>query len=144
MIQRKIRPSDPEESDEGLINLTPLIDVVFVVLIVFILIAPMVEIDRIDLASASREKKETSIPIENARIVISVQKDNTVFLNKEKIPLQELHKELQKLRVKFPKESPRLIHDRKAEFGTYQSVKNAIESCGFTELDLMLAPDSKQ
>jgi biopolymer transport protein ExbD len=41
------------ESDEPLINLTPLIDVVFVVLIIFILIAPMLEIDRVKLATSS-------------------------------------------------------------------------------------------
>ena len=33
--------------DESLLNLTPLIDVVFVVLIIFILIAPMLDVDKV-------------------------------------------------------------------------------------------------
>ena len=51
------------DDEEPLINLTPLIDVVFVVLIMFIVIAPMLEVERVELASAGEsalEIKESS------------------------------------------------------------------------------------
>ena len=50
-----------EGSEELHINLTPLIDVVFVLLIMFIVIAPLLELDRIQLASsAGKAIKEAS------------------------------------------------------------------------------------
>ncbi len=50
-MRKSRRLSSLSHSEEASINLTPLIDVVFVVLIIFILIAPMLELDRIQLAS---------------------------------------------------------------------------------------------
>lgn len=144
MLKRRVFSSDQEDDhDEGLINLTPLIDVVFVVLIVFILIAPMVEMERVNLAEAPRDKKDEPIPIQSAKIVITVKEDNSIWLNKEKVSISDLAARLKKLKAQYPKENPRLFHDRKAHFGTYQTVKNAVESCDFAELDVVLNPAQK-
>lgn len=53
---RKICRKKSSALEEPAVNLTPLIDVVFVILIGFIIIAPLLEIDRIDLAEASTVK----------------------------------------------------------------------------------------
>ena len=60
---------DPDDDlpEEPLINLTPLIDVVFVVLIAFMLIAPVLEIDKVDLAVSGTEKKKKPRPPNNHR-----------------------------------------------------------------------------
>ena len=54
--------SEAESSEESLINLTPLIDVVFVLLITFIMIAPILKLDRIDLAPAKQTKAQEKLP----------------------------------------------------------------------------------
>lgn len=56
-MKRSLSLLNSENDDDANVNLTPLIDVVFVVLIMFILVAPLVEIDRIQLAHATSEKK---------------------------------------------------------------------------------------
>ena len=56
-MKRSLSLLNSESDDDANVNLTPLIDVVFVVLIMFILVAPLVEIDRIQLAHATSEKK---------------------------------------------------------------------------------------
>ena len=128
------------ETTEGgeLINLTPLLDVLFVVLILFILIAPLLELDRINLASTeetTRDKRDFNAP---SPIKISVKSDNTLTLNDKTITLQSLKTHLLPLKNQSPNTIPQLYHDKNAPFGTYQSIKNQVEACGFTDLDIIL------
>ncbi len=138
---RRRRLGEPDYlGDSGGINLTPLIDVVFVVLILFILIAPMLELERVQLASGSlKEKEALAIPGEKF-LTIHVQADNTILVNRSKVALAGLVPLLQALHAKNPQAIPQLFHDKKAYFGTYQAVKNAVEAAGFEELDLILEP----
>ncbi len=39
-----------------------------------------------------------------------------------------------------PESRPQIFHDKNAKFGTYQTVKNALEAAGFSEMDLILKP----
>lgn len=127
--------------EEPSINLTALIDVVFVVLIMFILIAPLLDLDRIELAESSHNAREHQMSVqETSPIAIHVQKDNTVYFNKNLTPLARLADKLKKAKSLFPDHRPQLFHDKKAEFGTYQSVKNALEEAGFKEVDIVLKP----
>ena len=134
--RRAFFDSAPEEEET---SLTPLIDVVFVVLILFILVAPMVEIDRIHLAEApTREMPDTVSP---ANLSIHVREDNTIWIGRQSIHLDRLRPLLMALYQKDPKQSPQLYQDRKAEFGVYQLVKNAVEEAGFAELEVVLEPN---
>jgi biopolymer transport protein ExbD len=127
--------------EEATINLTPLIDVVFVVLIIFILIAPMLELDRIQLASsAQKEEREIAAVRENSPIAIHVHADNSIWYNNRSVNAKELIAALKEARKKYPQKIPQLFHDRKAYFESYQSVKNAIELAGFEQLDVILQP----
>ena len=130
-----------EIDDDVTINLTPLIDVVFVVLIMFILVAPLVEIDRIQLPHATSEKEAGMISFRNSNeLQIHVYKDNTIWLNGVPLTLDELKKKLSQFHHTHPTSSPQIFHDREAFFGTYQSVKNIAEEIGFKSLDVILQP----
>lgn len=125
--------------DEENVNLTPLIDVVFVVLIMFILVAPLLEHDKISLApSTSNKKKELTALQEKAPIKIYVHKDNTIFFNETPVTIEELLVCLKHAHQKLPHAHPQLYHDKMASFGTYQSIKNVVESAGFETLDVIL------
>lgn len=127
--------------EEPVVNLTPLIDVVFVILIMFIVVAPLLELDRVDLADAAHNPSEGSTAVsENSPISIHVRKDNTVWFNKTKVNSSELTNLLIKAKARYPKARPQLFHDRTAHFGTYQSVKNAAEAAGFDQMDVVLKP----
>jgi biopolymer transport protein ExbD len=140
---RKLRLSALKEgaSEETQINLTPLIDVVFVVLIMFIIIAPMLELDRIQLASAAqRDNKEMTVVQENSPMAIHVHEDNTIWINHRIVTEKELIQILKQAKRAYPQKTPQLFHDKKAQFGTYQMVKNAVETAGFEQLDVILQP----
>lgn len=130
-----------DADDEGLVNLTPLIDVVFVVLILFILVAPLLELDRVALASAATEGNKQALPIqENAPIKIHVFSDNTVWINNTLIKTEDLYPFLKRCKAQTPHTIPQIYHDKEAFFGTYQTVKNALEAAGFEEMDVILKP----
>lgn len=140
-MKRLLISFDFESESDATVNLTPLIDVVFVVLIMFILVAPLVEIDRIQLARATSEKKSDVIPFqESNQLKIHVYKDNTIWLNGVFLSLDELKQRLKEVYRMNPTLSPQLFHDKEAFFGTYQSVKNIAEEVGFESLDLILQP----
>lgn len=140
---RKNRLStDTAQGDETPINLTPLIDVVFVVLIMFIIVAPMLELDRVQLASAPVKDTDHMILIpENSPITLHVHADNSIWLNAQPIPLQSLLPILQKMKQQYPMTTPQVFHDKTAHFGTYQSIKNALEQAGFEQVDIILQPE---
>lgn len=137
---RKKRPLSPDDGEgEALINLTPLIDVVFVVLITFILIAPMLEIDSIDLATTGGLQKQEVQP---GTIAISVKADNSIWFAGTKMSLTQLEQRLKLEKKMKPGVIPQVIHDKQATFGTYQLVKNTLESAGFEQMDIVLKPGS--
>ncbi|PCI93159.1 biopolymer transporter ExbD [Candidatus Aerophobetes bacterium] len=141
MRKRFLKAPHEEESSDSLMNLTPLIDVVFVVLITFILIAPLLKLDRIDLAPAATEKKQSSIPIQNRNcITIRVFEDDHITINSRGVTENDLLAVLISLKKNHPQEVPRLFHDKKATFGAYQIVKNAVETAGYDEMDILLKP----
>lgn len=138
---RRRRSADLDHLGEnGGLNLTPLIDVVFVVLIMFILIAPMLELDRVQLARGPAKERDRTVVQEGSSLVISVRADNTILVNRELVSPDRLTSLLKTLHAQRPKLIPQLFHDRKAYFGTYQMVKNAVEVAGFEELDVILEP----
>lgn len=127
--------------EEAQINLTSLIDVVFVVLIMFIIVAPMLELDRIELASAmASNQKEAAIVQENSPITLHVHADNSIWFNGKVVSEEQLLTALRLAKRDYPQKIPQLFHDKKAYFGTYQKVKNAVQLSGFEQMDVILEP----
>ena len=126
-----------EPLEEALVNLTPLIDIVFVVLITFILITPVLDIDTVDLAKGGTvEKKE----LQSSPITITVRSDNSIWHQGIHVSLEELKGLLELEKKRKPNAIPQIFQDEKAQFGTYQSLKNTVEKVGFKEMDLVLKP----
>ncbi len=127
--------------EDSQVNLTPLIDVVFVVLILFIIIAPMLELDRIELATgASKENREMASVQEDQSLTIHVHEDNSIWYNKKLVSAEQLLPLLKRAHTQFPTKIPQIFHDKKATFGTYQTVKNAVELSGYEQMDVILQP----
>jgi biopolymer transport protein ExbD len=136
-----MRKTNRTAPQEPAINITPLIDVVFVILIAFIVIAPLLELDRIELASGGGADSHLSVHFEDAGpIQIHVHENNSVVLNGRLVDKGLLPTLLQELRRQYPEARAQLFHHKRAHFGTYQEVKNALEAAEFKEMDVVLAP----
>lgn len=140
-MARRIQPLfEEQEEDEPLINLTPLIDVVFVVLIAFMIIAPLLDIDKVQLAQAPDAAQKKESLQENSPLAITVRQDNTIWVGQRQIALSDLDAWLRKEKARHPEGIPKLFQDSRAQFGIYQAIKNRVEACGFEELDVVLQP----
>ncbi len=126
--------------EEPSINLTPLIDIVFVILIMFIVVAPLLETERLELAQGSSKKEQLQPLRAQGPLAIQVKADNTIWLRERRIAPLDLVVELKKLRGDYSEVIPQLYQDQRAQFGTYQTVKNAVEEAGWPELHLVLQP----
>lgn len=141
MTRSRISFSGHSPFEEPTVNLTPLIDVVFVILIMFIVIAPLLELDRVELADAPIAMLSSASSVqESSPITIHVHQDNSIWFNNQIISPKELVPLLKQAKTKYPQAHPQIFHDKKAQFGTYQSVKNAAEEAGFSHIDIILKP----
>lgn len=130
--------------EEPTVNLTPLIDVVFVILIMFIIVAPLLEMEKLQLADASAAKDDVPVLAnEQSLVSIHVFPDDSIQINKVPVGIDRLGDLLMQAKAAHPSIIPQLFHDKRATFGTYQSVKNAVEMAGFEEMDLVLQPSTR-
>lgn len=129
-----------ELPEEPPVNLTPLIDVVFVVLIMFIVIAPLMDMDQVQLAGGPANPRETKTIKDNSPVNIHVHHDNTIWLNKQLVTVDALQPLLRDIKTKHPQATPVVFHDRRAIFGTYQAIKNALEGAGYEQMEIVLNP----
>ncbi|HSX12837.1 MAG TPA: biopolymer transporter ExbD [Chlamydiales bacterium] len=124
-----------EGDDETHVQLTPLLDVVFVLLITFMVLAPMLNVDHVELATAGISNKN-----QPAQSVMSVtlRADNSIWFRGKQVGLQQLESILRAEHQRFPDQSPQLMADKNCHFGAYQDIKNMLEECGFQQLDVIL------
>lgn len=133
---RRIR----RHTEEPAINLTPLIDIVFVILIMFIVVAPLLEMERIDLAQSPAGTDRVQPLRAQGPLTIQVKADNSIWLHDKKVTPAELAIQLRQQREKNSNVIPQLYQDQRAQFGTYQIVKNLVEAAGWSEMQLVLQP----
>ena len=129
-------------AEEPSINLTPLIDVVFVILIMFIVVAPLLEMESVELAQASSNPARMQPLRAQGPLAIQIKADNSIWFQEKKVTVAQLRTQLRELRPRQEQSIPQLYQDRRAQFGTYQNVKNAVEEAGWPELHLILQPGS--
>lgn len=122
------------------INLTPLIDVVFVVLITFIVVAPLLDKDTISLPRGRAKTHDVREVRQKSPVAIYVRQDDSIIAGGKQIDAANLTTYLLKAHATHPNIKPQLFHDKNAHFGTYQSVKNAVEEAGYDELEVVLEP----
>src|SRR3990167_10453132 len=90
------------------INLTPLIDVLLVTLILFILIAPLLDLDHIQLAPKGSQVQDLAPINPNRPLKIYIHKDDTIWLGKHLLSLEALESSLHELSKFHPHEIPEL------------------------------------
>ena len=105
------------------INIVPLVDVVLVLLVVFMVTAPMLHrgID-INLPSSS---SNTIKPSE--RVILSVGRDEMIYIDDEKVPLDRLEKVLQELKANSPDVAIYLQGDENVAYGIVIQVMDVVK-----------------
>lgn len=137
MRRRAWMTAEEEKEEEPVLNLTPLLDVVFVMLIIFLLLAPILSMDSVDLATASSTSQKS---IKESPLLLALHKDQSISLQGKKIALKDLSALLKVEKSRYPQAIPQVMIDKNSSFGLYQDVKNVLEGCGFEQMDVLLQP----
>jgi len=118
------------------INITPLVDVVLVLLIIFMVTAPVLQ-SGIEVAVP---KTRTVKEITEERMVISIDKQQRVFLGNDAININEIGAALKK-KVRDPQhQSIFLRADEDVPFGAFATVMDAVRSSGISNVSIVTQP----
>jgi biopolymer transport protein TolR len=116
------------------INVTPFVDVMLVLLIIFMVTAPMMtEGLDVDLPE-TREVK--ALPAEDANIVLTVRRDNTLYLDTYRVELAELETKV-KLLVTDQKKQLFLQADKDVPYGLVVNVMGRLRAAGVEKLGVV-------
>ena len=118
------------------INITPLVDVVLVLLIIFMVTAPVLQ-SGIEVAVP---KTRTVKEITEERLVISIDKQQRVFLGNDPININEIANKL-KQKVRDPQhQSIFLRADEDVPCGAFATVMDAVKGSGITNVSIVTQP----
>ncbi len=121
------------------INVIPLVDVVLVLLIIFMVTAPLLYRGMdIKLPQAATN---TIRPEE--RKVLTIEKNQAIYLDKEEVGLARLEGRLQGLKGSSPDVSIYLRADRDVPYGTVVQVMDLIKRAGIDKLGIVTEPLQK-
>ena len=118
------------------INVIPLVDVVLVLLVIFMVTAPMLY-RGMDI-NLPRSVSNTIKPEE--RVVLTVERDRRVYVDKEPVPLAKLQQKMDALHRKNPAVSVFLRADQDVPYGTVVQVMDSIKKAGIVKLGMVTDP----
>ena len=121
------------------INITPLVDVVLVLLLIFMLTAPVLQ-SGIEVAVP---QTRTVNQLTEERTVVTIDREQRVYLQDKPVNLGELPKLLRNKSVDPSKKVIYLRADGKVPFGAFASVMDAVKQAGITNISIVTRPFDK-
>ncbi len=120
----------------GEINVVPLVDVVLVLLVIFMLTAPVLQ-SGIEVAVP---KTHTVKEVTEQRAVVTIDRQQRVFLGDAPVNLAELPAKLRKPGADPASQVIYLRADEKVPFGAFASVMDAVKQAGITNISIVTQP----
>lgn len=118
------------------INITPLVDVVLVLLIIFMVTAPVLQSG----IEVNVPKTRTVKEISEERIVITINKDQRVFLGNDAININQIAATLRK-KIRDPRNQFIFLRaDENVPFGAFATVMDAVKQSGITNVSIVTQP----
>jgi len=118
------------------INVTPLVDVVLVLLIIFMITAPVLQ-SGIDV---SVPKTRTVKEVTEQRVVLTINKDQEIFLGDKQVNIHELP---ERLRAQGADPAHQIIYlraDEAVSFGVFAKLMDAVKQAGITNVSIVTQP----
>jgi biopolymer transport protein TolR len=129
-------PNGRTQSALADINITPLVDVVLVLLIIFMVTAPVLQSG----IEVNVPKTRTVKEITEERTVITINKDQRVFLGNDAININEIATQLRQ-KIRDPRNQFIFVRaDENVPFGAFALVMDAVKQAGITNISIVTQP----
>jgi biopolymer transport protein TolR len=123
------------------INITPLVDVVLVLLVIFMITEPVLQSG----IEVNVPKTRTVTEITDQRMVVTIDRDDNIFLNDQPVNIHDLPAKLHQAGVDPAHQSIYLRSDERVSFGNFASVMDAVKQAGITNVSIVTQPlDTKR
>ena len=123
------------------INITPLVDVVLVLLVIFMITEPVLQSG----IEVNVPKTRTVKAITEQRMVVTIDREQNVFLNDQPVNIHDLPVKLHQAGVDPAHQSIYLRSDERVSFGNFASVMDAVKLSGITNVSIVTQPlDTKK
>ena len=120
------------------INIVPFVDVVLVLLIIFMITAPILQSGiEVDLPKTATVKEITE-----DRLVVTIDKAQTIYLGNEPVNIHELGKKIHSQMKDQQHEAVFLRCDKTVAFGAFAKVVDALRVSGITNISVVTEPIS--
>lgn len=118
------------------INITPMVDVVLVLLVIFMITEPVLQSGIQVNVPHTRTVKQ----ITEQRMVVTIDKDQNIYLNDKPINLHELPEKLHQAGVDPAHQAIYLRSDERVPFGAFANVMDAVKQSGITNVSIVTQP----
>ena len=119
------------------INMVPFIDVVLVLLIIFMITAPILQSGiEVDVP-----KTHTVREIAEQRLVVTIDKNQLIYLNNDKVNIHQLADRIKK-QLKKPQDAIFLRCDESIPFGSFATVVDTLRQSGISNISIVTQPIS--
>ena len=118
------------------INITPLVDVVLVLLVIFMITEPVLQSG----IEVNVPKTRTVKQITEQRLVVTIDRQQNVFLNDQPVNVHDLPARLRQPGVDQAHQSIYLRSDERVPFGAFASVMDAVKQSGITNVSIVTQP----
>ena len=122
------------------INVTPLVDVMLVLLVIFMVTAPMMQQGvQVNLPKANTK----AMTPQDEAVVVSVDKNGKVFINKDEIPAADLRGKLSSMFASRSKKEVFLKADASVPYGDVVRAMADIKGAGIERLGMVTEPAAR-
>ncbi|MBS1852553.1 MAG: biopolymer transporter ExbD [Acidobacteria bacterium] len=129
-------PNGRTQSSLSDINITPLVDVVLVLLIIFMVTAPVLESG----IEVNVPKTRTVKEITEERMVVTINKQQRVFLGNDAVNINEIADKLRQ-KIRDPQHQAIFVRaDEDVPFGAFATVMDAVKQSGISNVSIVTQP----
>ncbi len=116
------------------INVTPLVDVMLVLLVIFMVTAPMIQ-QGVEVSVP--RVKASALPGKEEQFVVSITRNQEIYLNDTKLGLDQLTEKLQAIALARPDREVFVRADEEVPYGTVIKTMAAIKAAGIENVGMV-------
>ncbi len=123
------------------INVTPFVDVMLVLLVIFMMTAPfLIKGLKVNLPHTKTVK---SLPVGKKRLILTIKKDRSIFIDRYEVKLKDLKNFLKNLREEY-QGMLYIKADKEVPYGFVVKVMGEIREAGFKKLGIVAEPGEEK